>query len=80
MVLEPALGPFWHQCCEEYEWAIVQEDNTLGHKGYAKAYRELNGMETLEWPTESPDLNPIEGLLGRCRDGVERDMATSSGC
>jgi len=35
-----------------------------GHKGYAKAYRELNGMETLEWPAEPPDLKPIEACWG----------------
>jgi len=64
MVLGPALVPFWHQCCEEYGWAIVQENNAPGHKGYAKAYRELNGMENLEWPADSPDLNPIEACWG----------------
>jgi len=34
MVLEPAFVPFWHKCCEEYGWAIVQEDNAPGRKGY----------------------------------------------
>jgi len=61
-VLEPALVPFWHQCCEEYGWAIVQEDNAPGHKGYSNRYRALNGMETLEWPAQSPGLNPIESV------------------
>ena len=42
----------------------MQEDNAPGHKGYAKAYRGLNGMETLEWPAESPDLNLIEACWG----------------
>ena len=69
-VLEPALVPFSHQCCEEYGWAIVQEDNAPGHKGYAKAYRELNGMETLEWLAESPDLNPV----GACWGDVEMEL------
>ena len=64
MVLEPALAPFWHQCCEKYGWAIVQVDNAPGHKGYAKAYRELNGMEALEWPAELRDLNLIEACWG----------------
>jgi len=48
----------------------VQEDNAPGHKGYAEAYRELNGMETLEWPAESPDLNLIEA----CWRDVETEL------
>jgi len=46
--------------------------NAPGHNGYAKAYGELNGMETLEWPTVSPIL------VGRCRDGVGRGVGTGS--
>jgi len=51
-VLEPAPVPFWHQCREEYGWAIVQEDNAPGHKWYSNRYRALNGMETLELPAQ----------------------------
>jgi len=52
-IMEPALVPFWYQCCEEYGWAIVKEDNAPGHKGYANRYRELNEMDVLEWPADS---------------------------
>lgn len=58
-VLEPALVPFWQRCCEEYGWAVVQEDNAPGHKKHAIEYRQLNGMEALDWPAQSPDLNPM---------------------
>jgi len=41
----------------------VQEDNAPGHKGYAKACRGLNGMETPEGLAESPD-QPNRGFAG----------------
>jgi len=70
-ILEPALIPFWHQCCEKYGWTIVQEDNTPGHKRHSNRHRELNGIEILEWPAQPPDLNPIES--------VWREMGTELG-
>jgi len=61
-VMEPHLIPFWHQCCEVYGWVAVMEDGAPGHKGFAKNYRQLNEMEHLPWPTQSPDLN-LRGTL-----------------
>ena len=38
------------------------EDGAPGHQGYSKQDRALNGMESIQWPTHSPDLNTIENL------------------
>jgi hypothetical protein len=54
--------PFWHGCCKEYEWAKVVEDGAPEHKKHAISYRELNEMDVIEWPAQSPDLNLINAL------------------
>ena len=38
------------------------EDGAPGHKGYAVRYRDLNGLDSLQWLAQSPDLNLIGAL------------------
>ena len=54
--------PFWQEACEEYGWARVVEDNAPGHKKFAIASRIRNGVDSIDWPPQSPDLNLIEAL------------------
>ena len=51
------------------------EDGAPGHKKYARIYRELNGMDTVQWPAQSPDLNLIEALWF----DLETEMAKPGG-
>jgi hypothetical protein len=60
--MEPHLVPFWHQCCEKYGWTVVVEDRAPGHKKQAITYRNLNGMDAIQWPAQSPELNLIVAL------------------
>lgn len=61
-ILEPILIPFWHEVCEQYGWVKVVEDGAPGHKGAAKEYREQCGVDNIQWPAQSPDLNLIEAV------------------
>ncbi|KAF7685000.1 Transposable element Tcb2 transposase, partial [Cucumispora dikerogammari] len=40
-----------------------QQDNDPKHtSGYAREYMSRNNIDVLVWPSQSPDLNPIEKL------------------
>ena len=42
---------------------ILQKDNASSHNSsITKKFFEKNNIEYLDWPSKSPDLNPIENL------------------
>jgi len=43
--------------CEEYGLVGIVEDGASGHKGAGRQYWQLNEMESIKWPAQSPDLN-----------------------
>jgi transposase len=58
--LLPSAGIFFGK--DNHNW-ILQEDNDPKHtSGKAKKWRDDNDIKRIFWPSQSPDLNPIENV------------------
>lgn len=60
-ILVPRLIPFYLELKKTYPEAMVMEDGAAGHEHhFCQAVLRANSVVKIDWPGNSPDLNPIE--------------------
>lgn len=59
---------------------LLMEDGAPVHRANApKIWRDLHLMEKLDWPANSPDLNPIENVWAILKNAIQKHSGRPSG-
>jgi len=73
-ILEEHLFPFYTTVKEVLgEEPVFMDDNCRVHESKTtKDFKETLGIQTLDWPAQSPDMTPIENLWKHWKDRIQK--------
>jgi len=72
-ILDEVTLPFAFRCYDNVENFMLQEDNCAAHRAKSiEAYLHEKKVNRMEWPPQSPDLNPIENVWGYMKQKLRR--------
>ena len=71
-VARPILWPECHRQLEQNPLFILMEDNAPSHSShYTTREREKEGIQKVDWPPNSRDLNPIEHIWALMKSRIQ---------